>query len=96
MQSTDSDHAFESVMMEVIEDVLYTCVLIWWIDDLLVPTKSFDEAIVRLAAVFQETETFRHNLSQGRPCEKEITLLTERFSISTSFCLEATGFDQCT
>ena len=37
--STDSAHAFQAGVMEVFEDMLYICVLIW-IDDVLVYTRS--------------------------------------------------------
>ena len=54
----------------------------WWIDDVLVPTKSFDEANVTLAPVFEESETFQHELSPHKIdlFEKEITLCGRKIS----------------
>jgi hypothetical protein len=50
--STVSSHAFQAGMMEVFEDMLYICVLIW-IDDVLVYTRSFEDLLIRLEEVFQ-------------------------------------------
>jgi hypothetical protein len=44
--STDSAHAFQAGMMEVFDDMLYICILIW-IDDVLVYTRSFEDLLTR-------------------------------------------------
>jgi len=43
-ESTDSGHAFQAWMIQVFEDMLYICVLIW-IDDVLVYTRSFEDLL---------------------------------------------------
>jgi len=58
--STDSAHAFQAGVMEVFEDMLYICVLIW-IDDVLVYTRSFEDLLIRLEEVFQGFESSTSN-----------------------------------
>jgi len=80
--STDSAHAFQSGMMEVFEDVLYICVLIW-IDDVLVYTRSFADLLTRLEEVFRRLRKFnvKLNLQKTDLCSKEITWCSRKISV---------------
>jgi hypothetical protein len=72
--STDSAHGFQAPMMEVFEDMLYICVLIW-IDDVLVYTRSFEDLLTRLEEVFQRLRKLHVKLNPQKTdlCSKEIT-----------------------
>ena len=60
--STDSAHAFQAGMMEVFEDMLYICVLIW-IDDVWVYTRRFEDLLTGLEEVFQSLGKFNVKLN---------------------------------
>jgi hypothetical protein len=80
--STDSAHAFQAGMMEVFEDMLYICVLIW-IDDVLVYTRSFEDLLTRLEEVFQRLQKFNVKLKPQKTnlCSKEITWCCRKISV---------------
>jgi hypothetical protein len=80
--STDSAHAFQAGMMEVFEDMLYICVLIW-IDDVLVYTRSFADLPTRLQEVFQGLRKFNVKLNPQKTdlCSKEITWFGRKISV---------------
>jgi len=71
--STDSAHAVQAGMMEVFEDMLYICLLIW-IDDVLVYTRSFEDFLTRLEEVFQRLRKFNVKLNPQKTdlCSNEI------------------------
>jgi hypothetical protein len=81
-ESTDSAHAFQAGMMEVFEDMLYICVLIW-IDDVLVYTRSFVDVLTRLEEVFQRLREFNVKLNPQKTdlCSKEITWCGRKISV---------------
>jgi hypothetical protein len=60
--STDSAHAFQAGIMEVFDDMLYICVLIW-IYDVLVYTRSFEDPLTRLDEIFQRHRKFNVKLN---------------------------------
>jgi hypothetical protein len=69
-------------MMEVFEDMLYICVLIW-IDDVLVYTRSFVDLLTCLEEVFQRLRKFNVKLNPQKTdlCSKEITWCGREISI---------------
>ena len=68
--------------MEVFEDMLNICVLIW-IDDVLVYTRSFEELLTRLEEVFQRLRKFSVKLNPQKTdlCSKEITWCGRKISV---------------
>jgi len=79
---TDSAHAFPAGMMEVFEDMLYICVLIW-IDDVLVYTRIFEDPLTRLEKVFQRLRKFNVKLNPQKTdfCSKEIIWCGRKISV---------------
>jgi hypothetical protein len=73
-------------MMEVFEDMLYICVLIW-IDDVLVYTPSFEDLLTRFKEVFQRLRKFnvKFNPQKTDLCSKEITWCCRKISVE---CIE--------
>ena len=80
--STDSAHAFQAGMMEIFEDTLYICAVIW-IDDVLVYTRSFEDLLTRLEEVFQRLRKFNVKLNPQKTdlCSKEITWFGRKISV---------------
>ena len=80
--STDSAHAFQAGMMEVFEDMLYICVLIW-IDDVLLYTRSFEDLLIRLEEVFQRLRKFVVKLNPKKTdlWSKEISWCFRKISV---------------
>ena len=68
--------------MEVFEDMLYICVLIW-IDDVLVYTRSFEDLLTRLEEVFQRLRKFNVKLIHQKTdlWSKEITWCGRKISV---------------
>ena len=68
--------------MEVFEDMLYICVLIW-IDDVLVYTRRFEDLLTGLEEVFQSLGKFNVKLNPQKTelCSKEITWCGRQISV---------------
>ena len=69
--------------MEVFEDMLYICVLIW-IDDVLVYTRSFEDLLTRWEEVFQRLRKLNVKLNPQKTdlWSKEITLCGRKISVA--------------
>jgi hypothetical protein len=69
-------------MMEVFEDMVYICVLIW-IDDVLVYTRSFEDLLTRLEEVFQRLRKLnvKSNPQKTDLCSKVITWCGRKISV---------------
>jgi len=77
--STDSAHAFQAGMMEIFEDTLYICAVIW-IDDVLVYTRSLEDLLTRLEEVFQRLRKFvvKLNPKKNRPLVQRDQLVFQK------------------
>jgi len=87
--NSDSAHAFQAGMMEVLEDILYICVLVW-IDDILVYNRSFEDLLTRLEEVFQRLRKFHVKLNPHKTnlCSKAMTSCGRKCMLKVSSSIQ--------
>ena len=68
--ATDSANEFQPGILEVLGNVIYTCMLIW-IDDLFVYAKDFKEVLQVLDKIFERLEKFNVKLTLVRSKDQQ-------------------------